>query len=66
MARPVFCNRLEVGLINGVPAVEFGLLGTTPTRDEKTGRCSGSSRVSIANVSVSSSTSGGGLEGFWG
>ena len=67
MARPVFFIRCEgMGLGTGALTREGGRLGPTPRSAEKTGRCSGSRWVSMANVSVSSSTSCGGLLGLSG
>ena len=57
MARPVWVRNSDRGATKGVPAREGGRLGPTPMREEKMGRCSGSRRVSIAKVRVSSSMS---------
>lgn len=64
MARPVFWSR-EVGsgrrsgvaLPSAVGAADAGRVGATPKRDLRIGRWSGSRRVSMAKVKVSSSTS---------
>lgn len=67
MARPVFERREDAGVESpDADTVEAGRLGRTPRREEKMGRCSGSRRVRIAKVRVSSSTSWGGLLGFAG